>query len=225
MFAWKIVLFSLCLALAAEVSAGEVGSTNPGGQKRGRIVVLGDSITAGYGLNPSEAYPAVLQQKIDAAGLPFEVVNAGLSGDTTAGGLRRLDWSLRGGADVLIVALGGNDGLRGFPPHQTASNLAGIIKRARVKVPDLEVIVAGMQMPGSFGREYVDAYRALFPQVASENRARLVPFLLEGVGGVAALNQPDYIHPTAAGQKRVAENVWKVLRPLLEQRRATTAAR
>ena len=135
---------------------------------RGRIVVLGDSITAGYGLDPAQAYPALLQQKIDAAGLPFVIVNAGVSGDTTSGGLRRIEWALGPGADVLIIALGGNDGLRGISPRQTAENLAGIIKRARTKVPALAVIVAGMQMPGNMGREFVEQFNAVFPAVASD---------------------------------------------------------
>ena len=183
-------------------------------------MVLGDSITAGYGLDPGQAYPALLQQKIDAAGLPFTVVNAGVSGDTTAGGLRRLDWTLGRGADVLIIALGGNDGLRGIPPKQTEENLAAIIARARAKFPTIKVLVAGMEMPANMGADFVAQFRALFPRVAQAGSAALVPFLLEGVGGVTELNQADLIHPTAEGQKRVAENVWKSLRTLLE-----TAAR
>jgi len=187
---------------------------------RGRIVVLGDSITAGYGLDPTQAYPALLQQKIDAAGLPFTVVNAGVSGDTTAGGLRRIDWALGRGADVLIIALGGNDGLRGIAPKQTAENLAGIIQRARAKAPAITIIVAGMQMPSNMGREFVAQFSVVFPALATENQTALVPFLLEGVGGVAELNQPDLIHPNAEGQKRVAENVWKVLQKVLIERGA-----
>ncbi|HEY0793372.1 MAG TPA: arylesterase [Chthoniobacterales bacterium] len=182
------------------------------------MVVLGDSITAGYGLDPEQAYPALLQQKIDAARLPFTVVNAGVSGDTTADGLRRVDWVLSAGADVLIVALGGNDGLRGISPKRTEENLVKIIQRARAKIPGLPVIVAGMQMPGNLGRDFVEQFRALFPRVAAENNAALVPFLLDGVGGVPELNQPDRIHPTAEGQKRVAINIWSVLQKILETR-------
>ena len=188
--------------------------------QRGRIVVLGDSITAGYGLDPAQAYPALLQQKIDAAGLPFVIVNAGVSGDTTSGGLRRIEWALGPGADVLIIALGGNDGLRGISPRQTAENLAGIIKRARRKVPALAVIVAGMQMPGNMGREFVEQFNAVFPAVAKENDAVLLPFLIEGVGGIAEFNQADLIHPNAEGQKRVAENVWTVLQKVVKSREA-----
>ena len=181
-------------------------------------MVLGDSITAGYGLELGQAYPALLQQRIDAAGLPFTVVNAGVSGDTTAGGLRRLEWALGPGAEVLIIALGGNDGLRGIDPKQTAENLAGIIAKARAKIPGIAVIVAGMEMPSNLGREFVEAFRAIFPRLAAEHGAVLVPFLLEGVGGVAELNQPDLIHPTSEGQKRVAGNVWEVLEKVLRAR-------
>ena len=186
---------------------------------RGRVVVLGDSITAGYGLDPEQAYPALLQEKVDAARLPFTVVNAGVSGDTTSGGLRRIAWALGPGADVLIVALGGNDGLRGISPKQSAENLAGIIQRARARAPGIAVIVAGMQMPKNMGAEFIEEFRAVFPRIAKENGAALVPFLLEGVGGVVALNQPDLIHPNAEGQKRVAENIWNRLEPTLAARR------
>jgi len=200
--------------------AADPPTANGSAPARGRIVVLGDSITAGYGLDPAQAYPALLQQKIDAARLPFTVLNAGVSGDTTAGGLRRIDWALGRGADVLIVALGGNDGLRGIAPQQTAENLAGLIQRARAKAPAILVIVAGMQMPANMGREFVAQFSAVFPALAAEHQAALVPFLLEGVGGVAGLNQPDLIHPNAEGQKRVADNVWKVLEKVLTERGA-----
>ena len=182
--------------------------------------MLGDSITAGFGLDRDQAYPAILQQKLDAAGLPFSVVNAGVSGDTTAGGVRRVDWALGPGADVLIIALGGNDGLRGISPKQTEENLREIIKRARAKAPEISVIIAGMEMPGNMGKEFVEQFRAVFPRVAAETSAALVPFLLEGVGGVPELNQADMIHPTPEGQKRVAENVWKVLEKVLKRETA-----
>jgi acyl-CoA thioesterase I len=215
MISSKIVALLLLLLTGCELSAADPATSNAAAQKRGRIVILGDSITAGYGVDPAQAYPVLLQQKINAAGLPFEVVNAGVSGDTTAGGLRRIDWALSKGADVLVVALGGNDGLRGVPAKQTAANLDGIIKRARTKIPGLAVIVAGMQMPANFGREFVEEYRAVFPRVAVEDNAELVPFLLEGVGGIENMNQPDRIHPTADGHKRIAENVWPVLQKVL----------
>ena len=179
------------------------------------MVILGDSITAGHGLSPSDAYPAVLQAKIDAAHLNYQVVNAGVSGDTTAGGLRRVDWALSAGAKVLVIALGGNDGLRGIPPKQTEANLTGIIEKAKAKVPGLVVVVAGMQMPASMGAEFARAFGELFPQVAKANGALLVPYLLKDVGGIEKLNQADFIHPTAEGQRKVAENVWAVLKGAL----------
>lgn len=207
--------------MGGALCAGDVAATNPTANKRGRIVVLGDSITAGYGLTPSQAYPALLQGMLHAAGLQYEVVNAGVSGDTTAGGLRRVDWALSRGADVVIIALGGNDGLRGISPKQTAANLAGIIEKARAKAPGVSVIVAGMQMPANMGPEYVEEFRSVFPRVASEAKVPLVPFLLDGVGGVGELNQPDAIHPTAEGQKRIAETVWAVLANVLRERSGT----
>ena len=192
--------------------------TNASGKTPGRIVVLGDSITAGFGLeDPDQAYPALLQRKIDAAGLRYTVANAGLSGDTTAGGLRRVDWALGEGADVLIIALGGNDGLRGLSPKQTEENLLGIIKKARAKSPGISVIIAGMQMPENMGREFVEKFSAVFPRVAQEAGVTLMPFLLDGVGGVPELNQADFIHPTPEGQKKVAENVWRVLEGVLRK--------
>lgn len=189
---------------------------NANGAKK-RIVVLGDSITAGYGLDPQEAYPALLQKKIDAAGLPYTVANAGVSGDTTAGGLRRIAWALgKQGADVLVVALGGNDGLRGIQPEQTRENLAGIIDKARTTNPAMKVVVTGMQMPDNMGGDFTAKFKAVFAEVAKDKKAALVPFLLEGVGGSEELNQADRIHPTAEGQAKVAETVWKVLKAELE---------
>lgn len=182
------------------------------------MVILGDSITAGHGLDPREAYPALLQAKIDAAGLPYTVANAGVSGDTSAGGLRRVAWALgKGGAEVLVVALGGNDGLRGIPPEQTRANLAGIIDQARAAHPAIKIVIAGMRMPDNMGGDFTTRFQAVFPEIAAEKKTALVPFLLEGVGGVESLNQADRIHPTAAGQARIAETVWKVMEPALTE--------
>ncbi len=186
------------------------GPNANGGKKR--VVILGDSITAGYGLDPQQAYPALLQRKIDAAGLPFTVANAGVSGDTSAGGLRRVAWALgKDGAEVLVVALGGNDGLRGISPEQTRGNLAGIIDKARATNPAMRIVVAGMRMPDNMGEEFTTRFQAVFPEVSTGKKTALVPFLLEGVGGVESLNQADRIHPTAAGQAKIAETVWAVL--------------
>ena len=208
--------FTLFNIVTATVWFGSCASAsdNPIGSIK-RIVILGDSITAGYGLNPSLAYPALLQKKINDAALDYKVVNAGVSGDTTSGGLRRIDWVMGQGADVLIIALGGNDGLRGIPPAQAQQNLQGIIQRARAKSPDIHILIAGMQMPGSMGANYVKQFAAIFQEVASKNKVVLIPFLLEGVGGIEKYNQSDLIHPTAEGQVKIAETVWKVLGPVL----------
>jgi acyl-CoA thioesterase I len=180
-------------------------------------VFFGDSLTAGYGLDDpaSEAYPALIQQKIDAAHLPWRVVNAGLSGETTAGGLRRVEWTLRSPADVFVLALGANDGLRGIEPAISRANLQGIIDRVRARCPAATIVLAGMQMPPTMGENYAREFAAVYSDVARENHLGLIPFLLAGVGGQAELNQPDGLHPTARGHAIVAENVWTVLRPLL----------
>jgi len=181
------------------------------------IVVFGDSLAAGLGVDPEEAFPALLQRQIDGAGWNYAVVNAGVSGDTTAGGRRRIDWQLQRKVDVLVLELGGNDGLRGIPVEATKTNLQAIIDRAKQKYPQVQIVVAGMQMPPNMGEEYNTAFRRIFPDLAKANNAALVPFLLEGVGGQPELNQTDRIHPTAEGHRIVAENVWKVLKPLLEK--------
>lgn len=203
------------LILLGGLALSDEGPTIANDTKK-RIVVLGDSLTAGYGLNPENAYPALLQKKIEAAGLPFTVTNAGVSGDTTAGGLRRVNWVLSRGADILVIALGGNDGLRGIPPAESKKNLFGMIEKARAKNPDIRLIVAGMKISDNMGQKFTEQFQKVFSDVAKESKATLVPFLLEGVGGVEELNQADGIHPTAEGQKKVAENVWKVLSPLVK---------
>ncbi len=181
------------------------------------LVVLGDSLAAGFGVEPEEAFPALLQEKIDAAKLGYHVINAGVSGDTTAGGLRRVDWVLRQPVEVLIVELGGNDGLRGISPEETRKNLAGIVAKARAKYPAMKIVIAGMQMPKSMGETYTKAFRELFPDVARQANAALIPFLLDKVGGVAELNLPDRIHPNPEGHRLVAETVWKTLEPVLKE--------
>lgn len=181
------------------------------------VLVLGDSLAAGYGLDAAQAFPALLQRKVEAAGLAYTVVNAGVSGDTTSGGLRRLDWQLRRRIDVLLIELGGNDGLRGIQPSITRSNIEKMIEKAREKQPSIRIILAGMQMPPNMGGEYTEAFRKIYPELAAKYGVELVPFLLEGVGGVAELNQPDRIHPTAQGQKILADNVWAVLEKVLRE--------
>ena len=178
------------------------------------IVVLGDSLAAGYGLDPALAFPAVLQTKVDDAGWKFRVINAGVSGDTSAGGLRRLDWLLKRKIDVLVLELGGNDGLRGLSAAALKKNLEAIIERTREKYPGVQIVLAGMKMPLNLG-DYAVEFSRVFPDVAKEKNVALVPFLLEGVGGSPDLNLPDRIHPTAEGQKILAENVWAILKPIL----------
>jgi acyl-CoA thioesterase I len=195
-------------------------SLAPLAQEPKRVVILGDSLTAGFGIDPEDAYPALLQKKAEAANLPFTIVNAGLSGDTTAGGLRRIDWILKQPADVLVIELGGNDGLRGIPISETRTNLQKIIDRARKKYPTAQIVMAGMKMPANMG-DYAIEFEKTFPQIAKENNAILIPFLLEKVGGVANLNQEDRIHPTAEGHKIVAETAWRELAPILRERALT----
>jgi acyl-CoA thioesterase-1 len=181
---------------------------------RPRIVVLGDSLTAGLGLPVGQSYPALLQQRLNNEGLTYEVVNAGVSGDTSAGGLSRLDWALDGDVRVLIVALGGNDGLRGLPAEQLKRNLAQIIERARAR--GVDVVLAGMEAPPNYGRQYIVAFHQVYPALARQYHLAFVPFLLQGVAGESALNQPDGIHPTAQGARIIADNVWAVLEPIVK---------
>ena len=179
------------------------------------VVFFGDSLTAGLGVDLEEAFPALIQKKIDAARLAWRTVNAGLSGETSAGGRRRINWILKQPVDCLVLELGGNDGLRGFAPAETRANLQAIIAQARAVNPQVRVLLAGMMMPPNFGEDQTREFAAIYPALAQQNRVTLVPFLLEGVGGVAELNQADGIHPTAAGHARVADTVWKFLQPLL----------
>lgn len=206
------------LASAAPPVSAPAPATTAAG--RPRIAVLGDSLTAGLGVPKAAAYPSLLQQCLDAEGLDFEVVNAGVSGDTSAGGLARLDWALEGDVRVLIVALGANDGLRGLPADELQRNLARTIERAQAR--GIAVVLAGMEAPPNYGRDYIVAFHKVYPALAAQYRVALVPFLLQGVAGIERLNQPDGIHPTAAGARIVADNVWTVLKPIAESRRRPT---
>jgi acyl-CoA thioesterase-1 len=192
-----------------------VVATNGGEAARRTIFIVGDSIAAGHGVDPEEAFPSLLQQRINEDKLPYEVINAGVSGDTTAGGVRRMPWLLRRKMDVLVLELGGNDGLRGITPRETKANLEKIIDLAREKNPDVKIVVAGMQMPQNMGEDYTREFREVFPMVAKEKKTKLIPFLLEGVGGKADLNLPDRIHPNSQGHKIIADTVWTVLKPVL----------
>jgi len=183
---------------------------------RPRVVFLGDSLTAGLGVDPTEAYPALLARRMHDAGLDYEVVNAGVSGDTSAGALRRVDWSLDGDVRVLVVAIGANDGLRGLPPTALKQNLEGIIDAAVRK--HVAVLLAGMEAPPNFGEAYTRDFRAVYREVARSRHVRFLPFLLDGVAGLPALNQGDGIHPNVEGHRLVADLVWRELQPMLTAR-------
>ncbi len=185
--------------------------------KKASIVFFGNSLTAGFGLEPEEAYPQLIQNKLDSLGFSYEVINAGLSGETTAGGVERIDWILKQPVDVFVLELGGNDGLRGIDPKETEKNLGIIIDKVRKKYPKVKILLTGMETPPNMGQGYVKDFREVFPKVAQKKEVAFMEFLLKDVGGIAKLNQPDGIHPTAEGQKIVAENVWVSLQPLLEK--------
>jgi acyl-CoA thioesterase I len=183
--------------------------------KKKTIVFFGNSLTAGYGLSPEQSFPSLIQKKIDSLGLPYQVVNAGVSGETSAGGLTRIEWILQQPVDIFILELGANDGLRGTQISETKKNLQDIIDRVKAKNPQAKLLLAGMQVPPNMGQKYSIEFLDIFPELATKNSIALITFLLEGVGGETALNQQDGIHPTAAGHRIVAENVWKELEKLL----------
>lgn len=179
------------------------------------ILFFGTSLTAGYGLDPEQAYPAIIQKKIDSLNLPYKVINGGLSGETSAAGKSRIDWMLKQPVGIFVLELGANDGLRGLAVPETSANLQAVIDKVKAKYPNVKLVMAGMQMPPNMGAKYTADFKAVFSNLAQKNNMAYVPFLLEGVGGVASLNQEDGIHPTAEGQKILAENVWVRLKPLL----------
>lgn len=179
------------------------------------ILFYGDSLTAGYGLSPQEAFPAIVGDKLNAKGKQIKVINAGLSGETSAGGLARIDWVLRQPIDIFVLELGPNDGLRGLPLDQTEKNLQAIIDKVKAKNPEVRIVIAGMLVPPNMGPEYSTKFQALFPRLAKKNNATLIPFLLQDVAGVENLNQADGIHPNVEGHRIVAENVLRVIDPLI----------
>jgi len=176
------------------------------------ILFFGNSITAGYGLEPDEAFPALIQDTIDSLHLPYKIINAGVSGETTSGGMGRIDWILRQPVDVFVLELGGNDGLRGIPLTVTKSNLQAIIDKVKAKYPSAKIVLAGMLIPPNMGQAYTSEFQKIYPALATKNNVTLIPFLLQGVGGDPKLNQDDGLHPNKAGEKIVAENVWEVLK-------------
>ena len=203
---------------ASRSESAPAGVEEPGAREtddRPVVLFLGTSLTAGLGVAPEQAFPARIQERIDAQGLALRVVNAGVSGDTSAGGLGRIDWLLRLPVRVLVLELGANDMLRGQPPASIRSNLQAIIDRARARHPDLAVVIAGMQAAPNLGDTYAEAFAEVFASLAHDNGAARVPFLLEGVAGVRDLNQADAMHPNADGHAVIARNVWPVLEPLL----------
>ena len=198
--------------------AAPAASTNPANANAHRIVFLGDSLTAGYGLDKDESVPSLIQKRLQDAGYPYEVVNAGVSGDTSAGGLSRLDWSLAGDVKVLVVELGANDGLRGLPVNELKRNLTEIITRAQTK--GIKVILTGMEAPPNFGSAYTSEFRDVYRQLSREHDVAFVPFYLEGVAGIPSLNIADGIHPNAEGSRIVEKTIWSALEPLLVKRTA-----
>jgi acyl-CoA thioesterase-1 len=221
---WRVLRYCLALAAACAAAAGpacsEPETARPGpveSDARPVVLFLGTSLTAGYGLASEQAFPALVQQRIDAAGRAYRVVNAGVSGDTSAGGLRRIEWLLQLPVAVLVLELGANDMLRGLDPATLHNNLQAIIDRTRSAHPKARLVVAGMRVPPNLGPRYVDAIEAIYPELAKANGGLLIPFILEGVAGDASLNQADGIHPTAEGHRRIARTVWEVLEALLRE--------
>lgn len=184
-------------------------------EARPRIVFFGNSLTAAYGLEPEQGFTAIIQRRLDSLQLNYEVVNAGLSGETTSGGLQRIDWILKDPVEIFVLELGGNDGLRGTDTELTARNLREMIDRVQAKHPEATIVLAGMEAPPNMGSDYTSKFRAIYSDLAESEKVELIPFLLEDVGGIAALNLPDGIHPNVEGQRIVAENVWETLEPLV----------
>jgi acyl-CoA thioesterase I len=179
------------------------------------ILFYGDSVTAGYGLSPEEAFPALVEKKLNKTTKKVKVVNAGLSGETSAGGLSRIDWVLRQQVDIFVLELGGNDGLRGLPLDQTRRNLQGIIDKVKAKYPNCKIVMAGMMVPPNMGEEYTQEFKRVYPDLAAKNKATLIPFILDGVGGFEKLNQADGIHPNVEGHQIIAGKITPVFEKLL----------
>ena len=202
---YRILIFFLLIYIPA------YGQEEP----KKTILIFGDSIAAGFGVEPEQAFPAIIQDKIDSLGISYEVINGGLSGETSAGGLRRINWVLQRKVDIMILELGGNDGLRGIDLTSTRQNLQQIIDNALSKYPDMEILIAGMQVPPNLGIEYTNEFQNLYPGLAEENDLILIPLILDKVGGIGEFMQPDQIHPNATGHRVVAGTVWETLRPVI----------
>jgi len=222
----KFCYLSLCLAVLScgggdakkndsNQSVVEVNKEQDVKKVQKTILFFGNSLTAGMGLEVEEAFPALIQMKLDSLSLGFNVVNAGLSGETTSSGKNRLSWVLKQKVDIFVLELGANDGLRGIPLSETRNNLQEMIDAVRSHNPDVKILLAGMQIPPNMGQEYTNEFKMIFPDLADKNHINLIPFLLKDVAGMPDLNQQDGIHPTAEGQYIVADNVWEVLKSVL----------
>lgn len=209
----KILLFWL-ISLPLVILTG-IDWNNEGDTKR--IVIFGDSITAGYGLDPEQAFPAKIQEKVDELGWNMNIINAGVSGETSAGGLRRIDWVLQREIDIFVLELGGNDGLRGIEPEVTRENLQSIMDKVWSRYPETRIILTGMEAPPNMGDHYTSRFRQIYFDLAEANDVTFMPFILEDVGGIPELNQSDGIHPTQEGHELIAENLWQILKPVLEE--------
>lgn len=203
----KLSSIIIIMVISTALSSGQEGQKN--------ILFFGNSLTAGMGLDQNQAFPNLIQQKLNEAGNNYQVINSGLSGETSAGGLNRIDWVLKQPVDIFVLELGANDGLRGLPLGSTKKNLQGIIDKVKTKYPDARIVVAGMMVPPNMGEDYSTEFVKIYPNLAKSNEGKLIPFLLDGVAGNPELNLPDGIHPNVEGQKIVANNVWKVLKNLL----------
>jgi acyl-CoA thioesterase I len=199
----------------AQKTSAEAQEADTATQAQKTILFFGNSLTAGYGLEPAQAFPALIQKTIDSLKLPYKVVNAGASGETSSGGNSRIDWILKQPVNVFVLELGANDGLRGIPIDETRRNLQSIIDKVKGRYPQSKLVMAGMQIPPNMGQQYATEFRDVFTDLAQKNNMALIPFLLEGVGGEVKLNQNDGIHPTAEGHQIVAQNVWEVLKEVL----------
>ncbi len=212
-----VIFFTSCSdnKQPATTEQTNTATENTSAAKRKTIVFFGNSLTAGYGLSPEQAFPALIQKKNDSLGLPYQVVNAGVSGETSSGGKTRIEWILQQPVDIFVLELGANDGLRGIPLSQTRKNLQDIIDSVKTKHPQAKLLFAGMQIPPNMGQTYATEFRNMFSELATKNSMALIPFLLEGVGGEPEFNQADGIHPNEKGSPIVAENVWKEMQKLL----------
>lgn len=207
----RYLLFVVIILLTAQTGQSQSGNQS--------ILFFGDSITAGYGIEQDQAFPALIQQKIDSLGWNFSVRNGGLSGETSAGGVRRIDWMLQKEVDVFVLELGGNDGLRGIDMKSTEQNLQEIIDKVQKKYPDAAIILAGMQVPPNLGNEYTRQFKNIYPRLSQSNGIPLIPALMENVGGKSNLMQADGLHPTVRGHKLIADTIWKTLKPILRERK------